>query len=169
MSQRNCPKWWHLSKWWHLLSLQLSEELQKLSMVAVPFLPQPTTFVKHHCRNCPRGAAHSDSTSSLPNPSTPNLDLTLGLSLGIRMWQKWCCVSSWAQLQEPVYTLGSLPGHHLNRDKPPGEGDKCGPDTAQSSYLFCGLPHTLLDRASFLFLLLLHCKLRGMKLAVHLH
>ena len=31
---------------WYLLSLQLSQELWELSTVMVPFLPQPTAFVK---------------------------------------------------------------------------------------------------------------------------
>jgi hypothetical protein len=37
--------------------------------VVTPFLPQPTAFMKHHCKSCPTGTVHSGSTSSPASPS----------------------------------------------------------------------------------------------------
>lgn len=72
---RSCPRW--------LIAFPISAGAapEELSKVATPcFLPQPTDFVKHHCR-CPTGAVHSDSTSS-PGSSTPAAP------------QRWCLSKS---------------------------------------------------------------------------
>jgi hypothetical protein len=43
----------------------------EISVVVSPsFLPQPTAFLKHHCRSFPTGAVHSStSVAASPNPS----------------------------------------------------------------------------------------------------
>ena len=66
--------WWcHRSCPWGFIIFPASAEAapQELSTVVTPFLPQPTAFMKHHCKSCPTGTVHSGSTSSPASLSIP--------------------------------------------------------------------------------------------------
>lgn len=62
----SCPKWWIRTS----QPATITGAAELFTVAKPSFLPQPTAFVKHHCKSCPSGTVDSGCTSS-PPPDTP--------------------------------------------------------------------------------------------------